>query len=193
MLLLGSRLRNLPVMSLQTGGELARTNEPVIDPATLSILAYHVEGSLLPRGETVLLRINDTRELSDIGFIIDSIDEFVAPSDVISLDKIYQLQFKILGMSVVDEKRHKLGKIVDYTVDVGTFTIQQLTIKRPLMQSFNDSQLLVHRSQIIEITADAIVVHSKAEVPEHTRMTAPGAYVNPFRKQPTTESSHQED
>lgn len=188
MLLLGSRLLDTPVMGLQTGGELARTKYPVIDPATLTILAYTVEGPLLA-SKPMLLRIADTRELSDIGFIVDSNDEFVEPDDIIKLAEIYNLGFSVINMPVTDEKNNRLGKIIDYTIDTDSFTIQQLTVKRPLFRRLNDTELLVHRSQIIEINNQSIVIHSKAETPEHTRVSTPASYVNPFRKEkPITDS-----
>lgn len=194
MLLVGSRLLNLPIMGLQTGDELGRTLFPVIDPSAFSVIAYTVSVPLLENSEVVFLRIPDVRELSDIGFIIDSIDEFVSSGDVIHLDDIYSIHFELLDMKVVDEKRHRIGKVSDFTIDVGDFSIQQLTVKRPIMQRFSDPELLIHRSQIIEITADAIVVHSKAEVPEHTRVTTPGAYINPFRKsKPAADAKTQSD
>ena len=95
-----------------------------------------------------------------------SSDLFIAPDDVVSLQKIYDLQFDLLGMRVVDQRRHKLGKIIDFTIDTNTFLVQQLTVKRPLFRSLNDTELLVHRSQIIEINNDEIVVHSETKAPE---------------------------
>ena len=182
MLLLASRLEKYPVMSLQTGGKVAELLAPVIDPGTLAVVAYTVAAPLLDSQKTQLLRVADIRELSDIGMIVDSIDEIVAYGDVIKLDELYDLGFPLVGMRVRDEKRVKLGKVIDYTIDVATFTAVQLTVKRPLMHSFTDTELVIHRSQIVEINDEAIVVHSKAEVPEHTRTTSPGSYVNPFRK-----------
>lgn len=190
MLILGSRLLNYPVMSLQTGAAVAHTRQPVIDPGTLGVLAYTVEGALLPRDKTQLLRIVDVRELSDMGLIIDSIDEIVSYGEVIKLDELYDLGFPLIGMKVRDEKRQKLGKVIDYTIDITTFTAVQLTVRRPMFHSLTDTELLIHRSQIIEITDDAIVVHAEAQVPEHTRLTTPGAYVNPFRKKPSTDTPH---
>ena len=134
MIILGSNLNRAPVVSLQTSTEIARTARAIIDPADLRVLAYVVTGSLLP-ADTQLLRIADVRELSSLGFIVDSIDEFVAPSDVINLQKIYNLHFDLLGMRVVDERRQKLGKIIDFTIDTNDFLVQQLTVKRPLLHS----------------------------------------------------------
>ena len=187
MIILGSSLSNAPVMSIQTGGEIARTAQAIIDPADLRVLAYRVEGSMLPNTPQ-LLRLADVRELSDLGFIIDSIDEFVSPDDIISLQKIYQLNFNLIHMAVIDEKRKKLGKIIDFTIDTNTFTVQQLTVKRPLLKSFNDTELIIHRTQIIEINNDEIMVHSEAKVPEPELHEVVGSYVNPFRKSSSAEN-----
>lgn len=168
-------------MGLQTGNEIARTEQSVIDPASLTVVAYEVQSHLL-KGETWLLRIADIRELSDLGFIIDSADEFVHPDDVIKLNDVYKLNFPLIGMNVTDEKKHKLGKVIDFTIETGNFVIQQLTVRRPLLRSFNDTELLIHRSQIIEINDDAIVVHSAAKIPEQELHEVVGSYVNPFRK-----------
>ena len=188
MILLGSTLTGAPVMGLQTGGELARTKLPIIDPANLTIVAYEVDGPLLP-ARPLLLRIADVRELSDLGMIVDSEDEFVAPDDVIKINEVYQLHFNLIDMPVTDEKHQKLGKVIDFTIETSGFVIQQLTIKRPLFRSLNDTELLVHRSQIIEINDKAIVVHSEAKAPEPELQEVVGSYVNPFRK--PAESAHE--
>ena len=189
MILLGSTLINAPVIGLQTGAELARTKAPIIDPASLTILAYELEGPLLAEHPS-LLRLADVRELSSMGLIVDSSNEFVLPEDVIKLGEIYKLNFALVGMNVTDEKRSKLGKVVDYTLDTGGFIVQQLTVRRPLLQSLNDTELLIHRSQIIEINDSAIVVHSEAKAPEPELHEVVGSYVNPFRKsEPAQEST----
>jgi uncharacterized protein YrrD len=189
MILLGSALIHLPIMGLQTGAELARLSTPIIDPANLSIVAYELDGPLLATRPT-LLRIADVRELSDIGMIVDSSDEFVQPEDIVALQSLYKLRFKLIGMPVIDERRRKLGKVTDFTLDTTSFIVQQLNVKRPIFKSLSDTELLIHRSQIIEINNQAIVVHSEAKVPELERHEVIGSYVNPFRKsEPAADSA----
>ena len=184
MILAGSRLLEVPVMGLQTGGELAKTQKAIIDPARLEILAYQLHGPLLGDDAT-LLRIADVREFSDIGIIVDSSDEFVSPDDIIKLGEIYKLNFHLDGMQVMDEEKTKLGKIVGYTIDTNGFLVQQISVKRPLLKRLNDTELLIHRSQIIEINDNGIVVHSQAEIPEPRLEAVRASYVNPFRKNST--------
>jgi sporulation protein YlmC with PRC-barrel domain len=190
MLLAGSRLIDAPVLGLQTGSELARTTQPIIDPAKLEILAYELSGPLLDLHPS-LLRIADVREFSDIGIIVDSSDEFVTPDDIIKLGEIYKLHFDVVGMRVIDEKRRKLGKVSGYTIDTTGFLIQQLSVKRPLLKSLNDTELLIHRSQITEINDNAIVVHSQAKIPQPVVQSVRSAYVNPFRKSANAEQIDQ--
>lgn len=187
MLLQGSRLNDVPVMGLQTGTELARTTRPIINPDTLEILAYEVNGPLLDVHPS-LLRVIDVREFSDIGLIVDSSDEFIATDDVIALEKIYGLHFLLVGMTVIDDQKRKLGKVTDFTLESNSFIIEQLNVKRPLFKSLGDTELLIHRTQIIEITNDYIKVRSGVKTPEPIINAVRTNYVNPFRNTtPTAE------
>lgn len=179
MLVTGSQLLSTPVMSLQTGTELARTKSPIIDPRTLKIIAYELEGPLLDQNPS-FLRIEDVRELGEIGMIIDSSDEFVGLDDVIKLKEVVDLNFSLIGLTVFDDKKHKLGKVDGYTVEMGSFVIQQLNVKRPILKSLGDTELLVHRSQIIEINDTSVIVKS-GKVNAEPIKSAVRTYVNPFR------------
>ncbi len=181
MLLLGSRLHDTAVMSLQTGTRLARTGKPLIDPGTLKIIAYEVDGPLLTEHPS-FLRTDDIREMGTIGMIIDSTDELVGLHDVIKLEELHSKNFQLVGMSVIDEHRHKLGKVEDYTVETGDFIIQQLNIKRGIIKGLTDTGLLIHRSQITEINDKTIVVKSTSKkVPTPIMEATRHEYVNPFR------------
>lgn len=186
MILLGSSLLDTPVMSIQTGAEIARTEQLVIDPADLAIKAFELHGHTL--GDATYLRVDDVRELSDLGLIVDSSDELVALDDIIKLKELHDLHFRLDDMVVRDTSGRKLGKVADYTFETNGFIIQQLTVRRPLLRSLNDTELLIHRSQIIEINNDAIVVQAEAKVPEPKRSEVSGSYVNPFRTTKPSES-----
>lgn len=167
-------------MSLQTGAEIARTSEAIIDPAVLDVIAYHVAGPRLEANDTILLT-NDIREVSDIGFIVDSADELTVAEDVIKVQKVLALHFQLIGLDVVDDRKHKLGKLYNYTIDPLSFTIHQLYIRRPLLRSLQTSDLIINRSQIIEVNNKSVIVRS-ASLDE--RSPAPAiaeGFINPFR------------
>lgn len=194
MLLTGSQLLGTPIMSLQTGKELAKTERAIINPHNLSVIAYLVEGEHLDHNPSYI-RIADVRELGSLGIIIDSNDEFVEPDDIITEKNIYDLEFTLEGKHVVDDRGEKLGKVTDYVVDVDSFVIQQLSVKRPFLKSFNDDELLVHRAQVVEVNDTTIIIKSgkiKAKLP----LVSTKNYVNPFRQsspQPETANSDTSD
>ena len=181
MLILGSRLNSTPVMSLQTGTRLAVTQRPIIDPATLRILAYEVEGPLLTQNPS-FVRTNDIREYGRLGMIIDSNDELIGLEDVIQIQKVYSLQFNLIGIHVIDEHGRKLGKVDDYTLETGDFVIQQLNVRRGFIKGITETGLLINRSQIIEINDTAIIVKSPSiRSSEPVMQAIRGEFANPFR------------
>jgi len=182
MLLLGSRLIGTPIMGLQTGVKLAVAKTPIIDPSNLMIVAYEVEGPFLSEKPSYI-RIADVREFSDVGMIIDSNDEFIGLKDVIAIEKIQKLGFKLIGLSVIDESKHKLGKVSDYSLDVGNFTIIQLNVSRGVIKSLSETELLVHRSQIVEINNENLIVRTTAKklAPIDQTKSSHLSYINPFR------------
>lgn len=180
MLLLGSHLIGTAIMGLQTGTQLAQTKLPIIDPSNLKIIAYEVDGPLLTENPS-FIRIADIREFGTIGMIVDSSDEFIGISDVIKIQELYEIGFTLTGMPVVDETKHKLGKVDDYSLDAESFIIQQLNVKRSILKSIADTGFLVHRSQIVEINDHHIVVKTTAEKLDPITTSERLSYINPFR------------
>jgi uncharacterized protein YrrD len=183
MLVLGSRLNDTPVMSLQTGTRLAQTSTPLINPEDLKIIAFELEGPLLTEKPS-FLRVADIREMSGIGMIIDSSDELIGLDDVIKIKQLYELDFNLIGMNVIDEHKHKLGKVANYTIETGSYVIQQLDVKQGIIRSLANTGVLIHRSQIIEINDNFIIVKSTAKkVTVIPTVEAPQRdFVNPFRQ-----------
>lgn len=180
MLLHGSKILGTPIMGLQTGSELARTKAAIVDPRNLTVVAYTLQGPLLGRQKDLILRVADIRELSNIGMIIDSSDEFVESDDIIKIKQIQEFGFELVGKTVIDEAKHKLGKVSDYTIDPSSFVIQQLNVRRPVLKSLSDTELLIHRSQVVEINDTTIIVRT-AEKKAEPVTEAIRNYTNPFR------------
>ncbi len=181
MLIAANRLENVPVMSLQTGGQLARAKAPVIDPRNLMIIAYELEGPSLDTHPSFLL-IQDVRELSNLGLIVDSSDEFVGADDVIKLKEVYEFHFSLIGKLVVDQNKRKLGKVSSYSIEPESFMVKQINVKRPILKSFNDTELLIDRTQITEITDEKITITHDEREPSPVKRAA-NTYTNPFRGQ----------
>lgn len=186
MILSGSRLDKSAVMSLQTGSRIAIAHRPVVDPARLQIIAFELRQAQ-GYAKQAFLRVLDVREFSDIGMIIDSADEFVGLDDILKLKEIYQLNFQLPGMRVIGTDGKYIGKVRSYTIESDGFYIAQLIIKPQIFTRLRETELLVHRSQIREITDDAIIIERLEELKEDSRLLANASYVNPFRPKTSPE------
>jgi sporulation protein YlmC with PRC-barrel domain len=184
MLLIGSKLLGYPVLSLHVGGEIARTVEPIIDPEGLKIIGYTLDGKLIRNEVGDILDVSSVREFAPQGMIVDSIDEFVNVQDVVRMDKVMSLNFKLVGLKVTTEDGENLGKVSDYTLDTESFMIYQLIVRRPALKSLVDPELTINRSQIMEVDDYKVVVKNekkKVSVKEATKDFKPN-FVNPFRE-----------
>jgi len=187
MLLPAHRLTDIPVMSLQTGTEIARIGEPIIDPRQMTIVAFYVDGKALDEHPSIL-HVSDIRELSDIGMIVDDSDKLMSPEGLVRLQQIIDFHFKLIGIKVIDEHGRKLGKVGDYVIEPATYTIQQLYTEQSLLKSFSTMSNVIHRSQIVSVTNDHITVSSPTVEDKAPVRAKPEAFVNPFRKGELPES-----
>lgn len=202
MLLIGSKVANMPVLSLHVGGPIAEIREAVIDPEDLKVIAYTLDGPIIKNDPEIgnILDTQDVREISNSGLIVDSADRFTTREDVVRFDKVMDLGFHLVGLKVVTTNGKKLGKIIDYTLDSSTFMIYQLIVQRPFMSSLMDPELTINRSQIIEVDDFKVTIkHDKAQVkmPKEKKKAEPEEFVpnftNPFRKPAYTDEDSIDD
>lgn len=182
MLITIDSLIRVPVMSLQTGAQLAETTSAIVDPRHLTITAFYVEGSNLDHSPSIL-HPTDIRELSDIGMIIDNATKLMSLEGLVRLKEVIDFKFELNGLKVVDEHGRKLGKVSGYSVDTMNYTIMQVYTERSLLRSFSTIGNTIHRTQIISVSNDALVVQSPTVREEVTQVAkdAGQAFVNPFR------------
>ena len=186
MLIDGSRLRGCPVLSLHTNDLIAKVEAEFVDPENLKIRAFRVWGPAIQNDPEAgeILETRDIREFSILGMIVDSMDVFVNPGDVVKLDKLIGLNFALPGLKVVTKKGTKLGKVVDFTVDPMNWEVKQLIVKRPVMKAIIDPELVIPKKEILEIDDYKITVKDEEE---KIRTKAAGEefvpnFVNPFRE-----------
>jgi uncharacterized protein YrrD len=189
MLILSKSILNVPIMSLQTGTRLGTSGTPIIDPATLTIMAFFVNGAGGTQQEPHVLMANDVREVGQMGMIIDAIDDLSPLSDLVRLQEIIALHFDVMGLTVIDEEKNKLGKVVDYSLDPTTFTIHKLYLKPPLLKSFQTHTSQISRHQIVEVNNNTIIVRSATVKEQAQNRITSGEFINPFRSpQPKSQS-----
>lgn len=181
MLILQNRLVDVPIMSLQTGTKLGVTRKPIIDPRRLIIVAFYCEGPQI-KFSPAILHIEDIRENSELGFIVDSSENIMPPDDLVRLKEVLDFKFDLVGKQVEQTNGHKLGKVVSYSIDSGSFYIMKLHIKPTWLQSLTAAELIVDRSQIKKVT-DAKIIVSDPTIQDEKPIRLRAHMDNPFRKQ----------
>lgn len=177
MLVLQKNLENLPVMSLQNGAKLGNVGEAIIDPRKLQITAYWVTGPRILHQS--VLHVADIREHGPLGFIVDNADSIMEFDDhLVRLKEVVNLRFTLLGKTVIDERKHKLGKVVDYALETGSYLVQKIYVAQSIMKNITSSNLIISRTQIVEINDQFVVVRSGSVQEPVGLMQA----LNPFRK-----------
>ena len=138
-----------------------------------------------------ILDAKSVREYSNIGLVIDSADELVSDTDVVKIKEVLELNFNLIGLKVETKKGSKLGKIIDFTVAEDNFSVQQLIVKRPAIKSFLDSELVIPRAEITEVTDYKVIVKDEEKIIKERAMKEDFVpnFVNPFRKTEPARSS----
>ncbi len=186
MLLLSERLPSIPIMSLQTGSELAQTSLPIIDPKDLSIVASYVEGPGIGTDPHVLF-MADIREAGELGYIVDDSNSIMTLEGLVRLQTILDKGFTLIGIQVVDTTGEKIGKVYDFSFNPADFMIYQLFVKTSILHGLFTDTRIVHRSQIVDVNPKQIVVESPTIRDRVQSTKDSAALVNPFRS-PETET-----
>lgn len=156
MLRLSGTLLNRPVLSLRTGGLVATTTNPIINPDNLKIEGFYCFGANDKAARVLLYQ--DIRDIIPQGFIVDDYGVLADPNELVRLEKIMQIGFDPLGKHVVTVSKDKVGKVSDYATEMETMYIQKLYVSQSLLKSFTGGNLGIDRSQIHEITPKKIIV-----------------------------------
>lgn len=170
------------MLSVQAGGAVAEVSSPIVDPDDLSIIALKLTGPLTNASNNIL-DTKSIREYSELGIAIDSEDELVSEGDVIKISEVMKLNFNLIGLKVETKKGSRLGRITDFTLDSDSFVVQQIVVKRPMIKSFMDPELVIHRREIVEVTDYKVIVRDEEKVirARASKEDFVPNFVNPFR------------
>lgn len=182
MLVYASKLIGTPILSVQSAGPIGAIADSIVDPNSLKILAFYISGPLVKN--TNILDAKSIRECSKYGCVVDSIEDLAEKDDIIKVSKIIDLNFSLIGLKVETKKGTKLGKVIDFTITPDDFSVQQIVVKRPLVKSFLDPELIIPRAEIVEVTDYKIIVKDEEKVikARAEKEDFIPNFVNPFRK-----------
>jgi hypothetical protein len=154
MLRMSGGLFNIPVISLRIGRPIATAVEPVINPHNLKILGWWCKE---PKNGTSVLLTDDVRENTSQGLAVNDEDVLSPPEDLVRHKEILDTNYQLID-KLVRTKRHKIGKVHDYSYNDGMF-VQKLYVAKPLMKVFAaEDTVIIDRTQILEVTDHHILV-----------------------------------
>jgi sporulation protein YlmC with PRC-barrel domain len=156
MLRLSNNYLDRSILSLRTGGVIGVAQTPIINPNNLKIEGWYANNNL-EKGSFVL-PILEIRDFIAKGLVVNDHDALTHPDDMIRLKDTMDLRFELIGKPVVTENKKKLGKIIDYAVDEQSNYIQKLYVSPSLLKGLTNDQMLIDRSQIVEITDKKIII-----------------------------------
>lgn len=183
MLIKGSDILGMKVLSLHVGMAIAEVKELIVDPDNLSLAAARVDGPLI-RGEVgEILDFKRVREWSKLGLIMNSTDDLAQAEEIVRIKKILELEFELTGMKVETESGRKLGRVSDFVLETDGQKILQIFVARPVIRSLIEPELIIGRKQIKSISNSKVVVKEATEqkLRENRQEFVPN-FVNPFRE-----------
>jgi uncharacterized protein YrrD len=146
-----------PVMSLRTGGQVATTYRALINPNNLKIEGFYCTDAYEKKRQLMLVN-RDIREVLPAGIVVDDHSVLVEPEELVRFHKVIEIDFELVGKTVVTEQGKKLGKVNDYATEPDSMIIKKLYITQTLIKNLTGGSISVDRTQIVEITNRKIVV-----------------------------------
>lgn len=153
-----------PILSLRTGSVIGHANTPIFDQKNLKIEGWY---AIVPdEKQYMVLPSLEVRDIIAKGIVVNDHDAVAPIEDMIRMKEILEAGFQLVGLSVETESGTRLGKIRDYAADHQSFYIKKLYVGQSMLRSvlsFTKPQLIIDRSQIIDVTKDKIVVKDATE------------------------------
>jgi len=143
-------------MSLRTGGAVASTLAPIINPNNLKIEGFYCQDKFSK--DTLILVTSEIRDIIDQGIVVNDHDALSQADELVRLKDLIKLSFDVLGKPVVTVTKERLGKVNDYAADDQTLYIQKLYVGQSILKSLSGGQLSVDRTNIVEITNRKIII-----------------------------------
>lgn len=144
-------------MSLRTGGQVGTSEKAIIDPNNLKIEGFYCRDSV-DKKKTLVLVYRDIRDVLPAGLVVDDHGVLAEPSELIRLKKTMELDFELIGKSVITTNKKRIGRVNDYAVEPKSMLIKKLYVGQSLLKNFTGGSLSVDRNQIVEINNRSIII-----------------------------------
>jgi len=160
MLVFNSNIVSWPILSFADGQEIAKLARLIINPDNLTIPGFYC---LTPNRQVKVLLEQDIREINLNYVIINDRSDLSDPSDLIRLQNILNINYNLINKIVETIKHRKIGKVMDFTINIKTMMVDSLEVGQSLYRNFKGSSLKINRSQIIELNDKKIIIDNLEE------------------------------
>ena len=161
MLKLSAIYHNRDILSLRTGHAIGHAYSPIINPDNLKIEGWYA--TEIGSRDSMVLPVREIRDLISKGLVVNDQDSITHPDDLVRMKKIINLDYELIGKRIVTDRKKRVGKVQDYSIDDQTMYIQKLYVNQSLFKGINKGQIIIDRTQIIRITSKDIVVKAPTE------------------------------
>ncbi len=159
MILLSNIFSQRRILSLRTGNAIGFAYSPIINAHTFKVEGWYA--TLSGSKESMILPVLELRDIIAKGFVVNDHDAITPTEDMIRLKSVIDEDYTPIGKTVETDDGRKLGKVADYAVDSKSLFIKKLYVKQGLLQSLTSlttHQVIIDRSQIIDVTPSKIIV-----------------------------------
>lgn len=161
MLLLSTKLQNIPIISVRGGARIGVITEPIVNPHNL-----HIDGfwcTTVHSKDPLVLLDMDIREFSPRGIVIDDHLGLSEPDELVRLKNILDIRYQLENKAVLASGK-KQGKVAEYAIDDKSLFVQKLYVIPPMWKgSIAGTRLIFDRASIIEVTDTHISVNGPEE------------------------------
>ncbi len=171
MLILQSRLSQMPVASIQVSHRIGYVNGFVLQPKDLKVAALIVESPISK--QPLFLYVEDIVELRPKGVLINHNEQLMEADGLVRLEKLLDTNFQIIGKKVIDENKRRVGTATDFVINANGWLVQKIHAEPSLVRMLNRPDRVIDRRQVIRVSDKEIVVKS-ANLEEEEKGTSRG-------------------
>jgi len=156
MLILNSKLENLPVIELENQRKVASVVDCVIDPKSGRFLGVVVQvGQILAKNQFVANK--DLIQLLPTAVLVANDDKITEISEVVRANELYKKHFRLQGKRVKTKTGRYLGKVEDFLIS----DEERGLVKIYVRNLFSDR--IIPYSAIVKIDQRTVVVKDDFE------------------------------
>jgi sporulation protein YlmC with PRC-barrel domain len=142
----------------------------VMEIKTLEVIAFICEPH--PRlGKRPVLLLRDVRQVAIDCILVNTADDLVEAGDIVRLAPLLERDFDPRRLRVVTDLKRKVGMVEDYTINLQTYHLQKLYVRRSLLHSWMGASLIIDRSQILEVSEREFTVRDATVSTTHRSHT----------------------